>query len=68
MLKRALDYFIPTSSVKPTLDYEFVNEVINYYDNLQQYYKAETEMEVVENQDWRNFSNFFSSFVEHFVS
>ena len=36
--KHVLDFFNPTSSTKPTLNYEFVNDVIKQYRDLQQSY------------------------------
>jgi len=49
ILKHILDYFIPTNSTQPSLNCEFVNEVVKYYNTLQQSYKAETEMDIFTN-------------------
>ena len=54
ILKHVLDFFIPTPSTKPNLNYEFVDEVINHYDVLQQCYKPQTAMVTSENPGWRD--------------
>ena len=54
ILKHVLDFFNPISSTKPTLNYEFVDEVIKQYDVLQQFYKPEKEMIIVQNPGWRD--------------
>ncbi len=53
VLKHVLEFFNPTSSTKPTLNYKFVDDVVKHYENLQQSYKPEIEMEMVENPGWR---------------
>lgn len=54
IVKHVLDFFNPISSTKPTLNYEFVDEVIKQYDVLQQSYKPESEMITVQNPGWRD--------------
>ena len=54
ILKHVLDFFNPISSTKPTLNYEFVDEVIKQYDILQQSYKPESEMITIQNSGWRD--------------
>ena len=54
ILKHVLDYLIPYSLTKPTLHYEFVDDLVKNYDNLQQSYNPETKMEMVLNPGWRD--------------
>ncbi|CAK8670995.1 unnamed protein product [Clavelina lepadiformis] len=62
------EFFNPTSSTKPTPNYKFVDDVVKHYENLQQSYKPEIEMEMVENPGWRMILSFSLSCAEHSAS
>jgi len=54
ILRHVLDYYKPTTSTKPSLNYEFVGDVINNYNNLLENYKPDIAMEIVENPCFRD--------------
>ena len=54
ILRHVLDYYNPTTSTKPSLNNEFVDDVINNYSNLLENYKPDTAMEIVENPGFRD--------------
>lgn len=54
ILKHVLDFFIQNQSQKPTLNYEFIDEVLQMYVNLQQNYKGEVEIAESKNPGWRD--------------
>jgi len=54
ILKHILDFFIPTFTTKPTLNYKFVDDIIGKYDILIKKYKPQKEMEIYQNLGWRD--------------
>lgn len=54
IVKHVLDFYNPIPSTKPTLNYEFVDDLIQQYDVLQQSYKPEAEMIKGQNPGWRD--------------
>ena len=49
-LKHVLDFFNPTSSIKPTLNYKFVDDDMTMLHS----YKPKTELEIIENPRCRD--------------
>ena len=54
ILKHVLDFFIETQSRKPSINYEFIDEVLQKYADLQQNYRGELHLAKSENPGWRN--------------
>lgn len=40
LVRHILDHFIPTTTMKPTLDYKFIDEIVSDYNGLQERYKV----------------------------
>lgn len=58
ILRHVLDFYISETTTKPSLNYKFVNELLENYDHLQSEYVAETQTERDENPGWRDDFNF----------
>ena len=54
MVKHVLDFYVCSGSTKPSLSYEFVDEIIQKYEDLQLLYKAEVQLESGNNPGWRD--------------
>ncbi|KAG0716025.1 hypothetical protein GWK47_010572 [Chionoecetes opilio] len=54
ILKHVLDFYGSKTTTKPSLNYKFIDELLENYKELQSEYKAETEMDVDENPGWRD--------------
>lgn len=54
ILKHVLDFYVSKATTKPSLDYEFIDQLVENYTNLQAEYKAETQMDNTENPGWRD--------------
>ncbi|KAG0728972.1 hypothetical protein GWK47_031335 [Chionoecetes opilio] len=54
ILKHVLDTYGSKTTTKPSLNYKFIDELLENYKELQSEYKAETEMDVDENPGWRD--------------
>ncbi|KAG0724778.1 hypothetical protein GWK47_004959 [Chionoecetes opilio] len=54
ILKHVLDFYVSKTTTKPSLNYKFIDELLENYKELQSEYKAETEMDVDENPGWRD--------------
>lgn len=54
ILKHILDFYVSEKTTKPSLNYKFVDELLENYNYLQSEYKAETQIEMDENPGWRD--------------
>ncbi|KAG0725974.1 hypothetical protein GWK47_037543 [Chionoecetes opilio] len=54
ILQHVLDFYVSKTTIKPSLNYKFIDELLENYEELQTEYKAETEMDVDENPGWRD--------------
>ncbi|KAG0724579.1 hypothetical protein GWK47_040332 [Chionoecetes opilio] len=54
VLKHVLDFYVSKTTTKPSLNYKFIDELLENYEELQSEYKAETKMDVDENPGWRD--------------
>jgi len=54
ILKHVLDFYVSETTTKPSLNYKFIDEILENYENLQSEYKADTHMEETENPGWRD--------------
>ena len=48
ILKHVLDFYVSKTTTKTSLNYKFIDEVLENYEELQNHYKAETEIDKVE--------------------
>ena len=54
ILRHVLDFYLSETTTKPSLNYKFINELLENYKQLQSKYKAETQTENYENPGWRD--------------
>ena len=54
ILRHVLDFYLSETTTKPSLNYKFVDELLENYKHLQSEYKAETQTENDENPGWRD--------------
>ena len=54
ILRHLVDFTVPTMSPKPSLNYEFIDDLVKNYENLQKTYKGEMALHAMQNPDWRD--------------
>lgn len=54
ILRHVLDFYVSETTTKPSLNYKFIDELLENYNHLQSEYKAETQIEMDENPGWRD--------------
>jgi len=66
ILRHTLNFFVPTITQKPNLNYKFVDEISENYNILQASYKSEIEIKKGPNPGWRNDFKFLFELCEAF--
>jgi hypothetical protein len=54
VLKHTLDFFVDNRSQNPSLNYEFIDEIVQNYAHLQELYQGEIAVPQSENPGWRD--------------
>ena len=65
LLRHVLDFFFPIQSRSPNINYEFIDEILEQYNDLQNAYMGTEVVPEYENLGWRDDCKFLLSFVRH---
>lgn len=66
VLRHVLDFFFPTQSQSPNINYKFIDEILTNYDDLQNEYKGKAVVAEYENLGWRDDFKFLFELCESY--